>query len=163
MPNFFSNNLHDLSQIYPNKHKTWHFYAKIQEISPKTQPTGTLGPSIVPKWCPKKKPDVKLPKLRVIDSSLLTCTQDSHVDTTFLILVILIWFLPVCVHVVGRTLATHGGLDRFKSALIYKLTKRTSPERSPINASTRLAQFQFGPPFLRGGIPPFFSATAYLW
>ena len=65
---FFSNNLHNLSQINPNKHKSWHFYAKTQEISsktqwkspktqgflPKTQPTGTFGPSRVPKWCLKK-------------------------------------------------------------------------------------------------------------
>ena len=34
--------------------------------------------------------------------------QDSNANATFLILVIMIWFLPVCVHVLGRTLSNHG-------------------------------------------------------
>ena len=65
--------------------------------------------------------------LECIDQSFTF--QDSHQNTIFLMLVILIWFLPVCVHVASRTLAHHG-LERFKNTLIQKLTK-TSPRTSP--------------------------------
>ena len=52
-------------------------------------------------------------------------------------LVILIWFLPVCVHVAGRTLANHAGLERLKTALIHKLLTRTrSPTVTPEKRSS---------------------------
>ena len=57
-------------------------------------------------------------------------SQDSNQNSTFLLLIIFIWFLPICVHVVVKAVISPG-VQRCKSVVVERESATVSPNISP--------------------------------
>ena len=65
-------------------------------------------------------------------------SQDSNQNSTFLLLIIFIWFLPICVHVLIKAVITPG-IRKCKSAIVENETPQVSPnEHLQLRANHKL-------------------------